>query len=410
MREMIAPREAQSILFDIAQPRETLVLPLHSALGYVASEDVRSVHDIPPFTNSAMDGFAVFSSDLSEVTENKPKRLKVIETVAAGGVPSRSIQPGSCIEIMTGALLPRGADSVVMVENTKKENDEVLVFRKVLPGANVRAQGEDVSKGDVILEKGSLLDSARIGLLAATGTPKISVYAKVKVGIVITGNELILPGSQLMPGKIFNSNGFILFSMVREAGAIPVEFGIVSDEREKLIEVVREARSSCDVLISSGGVSAGKFDFVEEVLEKDDWEFLFSSIQQKPGKPMVAARRMSKFFFGLPGNPVSVMVCFELYVRPFLRKKMGISPFTRKWVKGNFAAPYLHKSSRTEWVRVKLHTEGRRVILTPFHYQGSGIIRSMVYADGLAEIPASTGTVSPKDEVNVYLLKEMQTF
>ena len=405
MREMIPPEEAQSMLFDLARPSETTALPLKGALGYVSSGDVHSAYDIPPFTNSAMDGYAVLSADLSGVADDKPARLKVIETVAAGGIPAREVVPGSCIRIMTGAIMPAGADSVVMVERTRREGDDVLILDAVSPGTNVREAGEDLSIGDVVVKEGDELNPARIGLLAATGVPRVLVYRKPKVAVVITGDELIDPGSLLAPGKIFNSNGYILLSMIREAGAVPVEFGIVRDDVAELRTAFTEAFSSCDVVISSGGVSAGEFDYVEGAVQETGGEFLFSSIRQKPGKPMVAARAGSTFFFGLPGNPVSVMVCFELYVRPFLRKMMGFSPFLRRWVKGSFIASYNHTGSRTEWVRVKVGGGEGKYVLDPFHYQGSGVISSMEYADALAKVPADARVVDPDDILDVYMLR-----
>ena len=405
MREMIPPDEAQSMLSGLALPSKTAALPLTGALGYVASGDVRSAHDIPPFTNSAMDGYAVLSSDLSAVDGNNPARLKVIETVAAGGVPSRAVKPGSCVQIMTGALMPAGADSVVMVERTRREGDDVIILDAVSPGTNVREAGEDLTSGEVVVKRGDELNPARIGLLAATGVSRISVYTKPKVAVIITGDELIEPGSLLVPGKIFNSNGYILLSMIREAGAVPVEFGIVGDDVAALRAAFTDAFSSCDVVISSGGVSAGEFDYVEEAVQETGGEFLFSSIRQKPGKPMVAARAGSTFFFGLPGNPVSVMVCFELYVRPFLRKMMGHGSFMRRWVKGSFIAPYNHRGARTEWVRVGIDREEGKYLLDPFHYQGSGVISSMVYADALAKVPADAVVVDPGEVLDVYMLR-----
>jgi molybdopterin molybdotransferase len=405
MGEMILPEKAQSILFDLATPLPPITIPIINGLDYITAEDVCAAYDIPPFTNSAMDGFAVHSPDTAGATPDSPARLHILETVAAGDMPACPVRSGSCTQIMTGAAMPDGADSVVMVEKTRIENGYVLIFEEASSGINVREAGEDVRKGTTLVEKGTALTPPAIGLLAATGVERISVYPRPKTGILITGNELVQPGTPLSPGKIYNSNGCILFALVRETGAIPVEFGVVEDSREGLQFVMEEALSKCDVVISSGGVSAGKFDYVEDVLRGIGSEILFTSVKQKPGKPMVGAIRGVKPYFGLPGNPVSAMVCFELYARPFLRKMMGWSRYLKSWTKGFFIEPYHHTGSRFEWVRVRIAEKDGRNLLDPYPSQGSGIISSMTSADGLARVDADARIVTPDDEIDVYMLR-----
>jgi len=403
---MIDFQTARDRMLQLAQPLEPTSAPLRDILGLVASEDVRALHEVPPFTNSAMDGYAVRFEGVADASMNRPTRLKVLEFLAAGTTAAAAVEPGTAMKIMTGAPMPPGADAVVMVEVTREENGEVLIGSPVRKEENVRAAGEDMKSGEIVVHEGQEMIPARIGLCAAVGHAKVPVFPRPRVGIVITGDELVEPGEPLSPGKIHNSNAYSLYAQVLETGAVPVEFGVVPDDREGLVKVFSEAFATCHVVASSGGVSMGDLDMVEEAAGAVGARLLFDAVAQKPGKPLVGGQAGNTLFFGLPGNPVSVMVCFEVYVRPVLRKMMGHRELFRPRATGYFPKGYRKKPGRMEWVRVRVRErEGDGLLIEPSAPQGSGILRSMVLGQGLAEVPKEVSELGPSDPVTVHLFE-----
>ncbi|MDP2938546.1 MAG: molybdopterin molybdotransferase MoeA, partial [Candidatus Omnitrophota bacterium] len=331
-------------------------IKLTDALGRVLAEDIHSDSDIPGFDNSAMDGYAVKTVDLKGASKNNPKVLETIDDLKAGDNPRKKLENNQAIRIMTGALIPKGADSVVMVEDTKKvmgdrlwvigknlkpktENltpEFVEILKEIKPGENIRKAGEDVKKGELVIPCGTLLKSAHIGLLASLGKAKVGVTRKPKVAILATGDEVVDVGEKLKPGKIRSSNTYTLYTQIIKSGGIPKNLGIVKDrplELEKKIKLGLD----CDLILTSGGVSVGDYDLVKVILAKIGTNIKFWKIAMRPGKPLVfgtlsATRRggSAKNFggkgilvFGLPGNPVSSMVSFEIFVRPAILKMLG---------------------------------------------------------------------------------------
>jgi molybdopterin molybdotransferase len=401
---LIDLEEARKIILDSIKPLEVITVPLEDSLGLVLAEDIYSDIDIPPFTNSAMDGFAVRASDTRGASKDKPVSLEVKEDLPAGYVASAKVTPGSAIKIMTGAPLPLGADAVIRVEDTSSEQGRVLVFREVREGANVREAGEDVKKGELVIGAGSRIGTAEFGMLASLGRSKVIVRRQPRVGIIATGDELIGLDEEIRPGKIRDSNSFSLIALVQECKGIPVPLGIVRDERERLIEVIRGNLSKVDLFITSGGVSVGDYDIVKDVLVELG-EMSFWKVAMKPGKPLAFGFIKDKPLFGLPGNPVAVMVSFEQFVRPSILKMMGKSQLFRPEIEATLVEDIKKKPGRLHLVRVHVFQKNGSFYVKSTGPQGSGILKSMVLANGLALIPRETTVVKAGEKVRVQMLK-----
>ena len=407
---MISPQDAQQKMLHFARPLSPVKAPLKKALGLVLAEPIVPVDDSPPFDNSAKDGYAVRAADLAQADKSAPCRLKVIETIPAGSAPVKRVTAGTASRIMTGAPMPDGADAVVMVEDTASQDDVVMIYKTAAAGQEIRRKGEDLKRGVSTLERGCLINPARIGLAAAAGRLELTVFPRPKVGILVTGEELVEPGQLLAHGKIRNSNRYALYGQVLEAGAIPVEYGIVRDDRSELEAAIARAINECDIVITSGGVSMGNFDYVIESAQAAGVTIHFTKVAQRPGKPMVGGSSDRALFFGLPGNPVSVMVCFEVFVRPAIRKMLGRKNLFRPTITGIFEEPYTKVRWLHFWTRVLVRKQDDRVLVRPAANQRSDILRSMAFGNGLAEIPADWQSVRVGDPVVVHLLDASLSF
>ncbi len=379
------------------------VVGLPAALGRVLAEPVVAGRDVPPWPNSSMDGYAIRSADTTGATPARPVRLELLGAIAAGAVAERPVGPGEAYRILTGAPLPAGADAVIPQEEVRQEPGVLLVPRPVQPGEYVRAQGEDIRAGEVVLGTGTPLDPAALGVLAALGRSLVRVYQRPRVAILATGDELVDLGERPGPGQVPNSNTYTLAGQVREAGAIPVPLGIARDTREELAERIRWGLGA-DVVVSSAGVSVGDRDLVRAALERLGAELEFWQVNMRPGKPLTFGRLGGRPFFGLPGNPVSAMVTFELFVRPALRRMAGHARLLRPRVRARAAVAFDNPGSRWGYLRVRLAVEGGEVMARLTGEQGSGILRSMLLADGLAVV-APDSRVAPGDPVEVILLR-----
>ncbi len=321
MRELISYTEALQAVLAAAPSVATESISSYSAFGRVIAEDVTARDNVPPFNNSAMDGFAVIHTDLA----NTPSTLTIVDDIPAGGLPSRAIAPGLCARIMTGAPIPEGATAIVPIEWTNVEGDSVTIHTAPEDGQHVRLAGADIGSGQVVLSAGTSITPPVSGLLAATGHSMVSVAVRPVVAVVATGDEIVDAGEDLGPGKIRNSNGPALAAQVLASGAHVLGPVVARDSRlavEEVLDTIHEA----DVFVFAGGVSVGDYDFVQEALEKRGMETVFWRVRQRPGKPLLFGTMQGKPVFGLPGNPVSASVCFEMYVRPLLRKALGASP------------------------------------------------------------------------------------
>ena len=371
------------------------------SLGRVLAEPIVSRREIPPWANSSMDGYAVRAED-----SGTGATLSVVGRVEAGALPSRAIGRGEAMRIFTGAPLPPGADAVVPQEDVEATNGRVTLTGAVDRAAYVRPAGEDVRVGDRVLEPGVTLRAAEVGLLATLGYGQVCVYRRPRVAILSTGNELADLGTEPGPGQIPNTNTYSLIAQVLETGGVTISLGVAPDRLEAIEERVRRAKDA-DVILSSAGVSVGELDLVREAFMRAGAELHLWKVSMRPGKPITFGSLGDRAVFGLPGNPVSAMVTFELFVRPALLKMSGRARLTRPRVRARALAPIPNPGARRGYLRVHLETtEDGMLGARLTGEQGSAILRSMVAADGLAVIPGDT-TVAPGQNVDVIVLREL---
>lgn len=379
-QRMLTVDEALEYIRSAVRRLEPKRLALADILGLVLAEEIVAWEDLPPFANSAMDGYAVASADIFDA----PCILKVLEELPAGRWPDLPLGPGCAARIMTGAPLPRGANAVVRVEWTQPRDDgAVLIQRAVTAGHDVRPAGEDVQRGATVLRQGALLRPAEIAMLAALGRTDALVFPRPSVAVVTTGNELVEPGHPLPPGHIRNSNRYALAAQVAWAGGRVGPVVHVPDKSEPVEQALREC-AKADVILTSGGVSVGDFDLVKEALARVG-EIRFWQVAIRPGKPLVFGEIEGKPLFGLPGNPVSSMVAFEVFVRPALDRMRGLAP--RPLVRGRLAKSVSHKPDRRTYLRSRVVADKGVTLVYPAPAQGSGQISSVVQANALAVIP-----------------------
>ena len=357
-----------------------------AALGRVAAEDVVSRRAVPAAPYSAMDGYAIRHTDVSAA----PARLRVVAVEPAGTVVSTVVEPGTAVKLFTGSVIPSGADAVVRIEDCEEEGERLVVRTPVPHGANIRATGEDVEPGQVVLARGTVLGPADVGVLASVGRSTVLVHQRPRVAILSTGSELIEVDDVPGPGQVVNSNAYGLAAAVREAGGEPVVLAIAPDRLDDIRASVAEA-ARADVVVSTGGVSVGDLDFVKDALEAASFERVFWRVAQKPGKPLLFGRLAGRHFFGLPGNPVSALVCFALYVRPALRRLQGHRRVHLPVVQARLAAPVRKTRGLTEFVRVSLSDGPDGPIATASRSQSSGVLTALGSGAGLlvgaAELP-----------------------
>ena len=384
------------ILGQIA-PLPSLALPLLDARGCVLAEDLFAPQAVPPFDNSSMDGFAVRAADLARL----PATLPIQGDIPAGALSLPTLTPGQALRIMTGAPVPPGADTVVPVEDTEARGEDVAFLQPFEPGQNIRRAGEDVPAGSLVVASGSLVRPAEVGMAAVVGRASVRVHPRPRVAIISTGDELVEPGELLQSGQIYNSNAYALAAQVAEAGGVVTHRLHARDTADSLREAF-DACAGADVLLTSGGVSVGDYDFVKAVFaERGTMDFWRVAI--RPGKPVAFGRWGETVFFGLPGNPVSSMVTFELFVRPALRRLRGLAEPSRPTVTARLTEDAGHTMGRQSYQRAVVTPEGGGYSVTPVSKQGSGMMRSMVLANALLVIPADVSII-PAGGVGTVLL------
>ena len=390
--------------------------PILDCLGQVLAEDVYATVDIPPLDNSAMDGYAVRSEDTCGATEQSPRFLHVIDTVAAGSISEYEVKPGTAIRIMTGAPVPKGADSIVRFEDTDEAQrkgvaDEIGVLREVEPGRDTRRVGEDISQGSLVLSRGMVIRPSEIGVLASLGRSTVKVIRRPVVAILATGNELVDTSEPLPRGKIYNSNSYSVAALVLRYGGIPRILGIALDSESSLVAGLRRGVDA-DMLITTGGVSMGDYDVVKDVLAKQG-EITFWTVRMKPGKPLAfgTIKGHSKAgvtrnipHLGLPGNPVSAMVTFELFARSAILKMMGKKNLAKPTVEAVIEAPIVNSDGRRIFARAVVEKRGGQYFAQLTGPQGSGILTSMSQANGLVVVSEDKSRVEAGDVVPVMML------
>lgn len=401
---MLSVDEARRRVLDSIPRLEAEEVPLLDALGMTLAEDVVAEGDMPPFDNSAMDGYAVRGEDVAGASPERPVELRILGDLPAGYVTELRVGKGEALRIMTGAPLPEGADAVVPVEQTRSEGDRVLIMEEVSRGDNVRRAGEDVKTGEKVIPAGTVIGPAELGMLASLGYARVRCFRRAVVGIISTGDELVGVEEELLPGKIRDSNSYIIHGMVREAGGEPLRLGVVRDDAALLERTILDNLERVDLFVTSGGVSVGDYDVVKDVLGKLG-EMNFWKVAMRPGKPQAFGHIRGKPLFGLPGNPVSVMVSFEQFVRPALLKMMGRRELFRPRVTAVADAPLGRRTGRTEFIRVIAEWREGRYHVRPTGPQGSGILKSMVLGNALAVLPEEVGRLEPGSEVQIHLLR-----
>ena len=389
--EMLAVAEAREIILSAVRTLSARAVPLVEALDCVLAQDVASPINLPLWDNSAVDGYAVHSSDVAGANENNPIHLRVTSTVPAGTAAGARLEPQTCARIFTGAPIPEGADAVVMQEDTRPHHEGyIAVEESVEVGENIRCAGDDATKGEIVLRSNRVLGPAQLGLAAAVGLAQLTIYPRPRVGVLVTGAEIIEPGRALRPGQIYDANSYSLGALVKQAGCEPVELGIADDTREDLFEKIDYGLSECDAVITVGGVSVGEYDLVKDVLAELGCEQKFWRIAMRPGKPFVFGARGEKLAFGLPGNPVSAAVTFLILVRPALLKMRGAAEIDLPTVTAEAAEDFVNRGDRVHYMRANLRRDGEKWLAKPMPRQGSHVISSLANADCLVEVPEET--------------------
>ncbi len=406
--ENLSVTNAQQCVLEAVAVQGAESVRLEQSLGCVLAEDIRANRDLPPYDVSAMDGYAVRSVDVAKI----PATLKIIEDIKAGDMPTGIVMTGQCARIMTGAPVPQGADAVIRVEDTQAlTENKVQINVAVKSGNDIRLQGEGMRNGDVVLTAGSEITPGVIGVLATVKCAQVQVVRQPRVAILSTGNELEDMDEPVDPNKIPNSNSYALMAQVQALGIEPALLGIARDDPEELAEYLQRGLHF-DVLLVSGGSSVGVHDYVRPTIEALGVQMKFWRVAMKPGHPVAfgVLQRNSDgtpketFVFGLPGNPVSSMVCFEEFVAPALRRMMGHARLYRRTITARLTHNVKHQAGRTEFIRVTLAKEEGGYTATSTGAQGSGMLLSMAQADGLMVVPADSVGIAAGSEVTVQLL------
>ncbi len=411
---MLSVKEAEVIILNLVQSlnnqHDTEIIDLLEASGRILAKPVTSKLDFPHWDNSAMDGYAVRYTDVQECSTEQPAILEIIEEIPAGYQPQLTVQPGQAARIYTGAVMPNGADTVVMQEVTHRQENQVFI--KAVPKLEefVRRQASYYQAGSELLPAGIKINAPEIAILAASQCNQLSVFRKVKVAILSTGNELVTPEQTLKPGQIVDSNQYALFALVQELGAEPLTLGIVPDEPEALKQVIRNASAKADIIISGGGVSVGEYDYVEQILESLGGKIHVRAVAMKPGKPLTVAtlnNGQSCLYFGLPGNPASALVTFWRFVQPAIKKLSGLN---------NGWQPIFMKAK----ARQELRSDGKRESyvwgkIRPINgiyefeiaggNQASGNLINLAQTNALAVLPVGINLIAPDEETQVLIIR-----
>jgi molybdopterin molybdotransferase len=386
MEALLTLSEALAAVLERARPLPAESVSLDAAVGRVLARDVTSTVDLPPFPSSAMDGFAVRSADT-------PGTLPIVARIAAGWPAPRALEARQAMAIATGGVVPEGADAVIPIEYVVQHDNDVEIPEAAQMGANVRPRGGDVRAGEVVVRAGTRVGPAQIGALAAAGVAEVESAARPRVAVLTTGSELRLPGEPLGPGQIYEANGVMLGAALASAGAVVVPFAAVADD-EDAHRGALERGLEADVLVTSGGVSVGPHDLVRRIEAELGVEEVFWRVAVKPGKPVSFGVRGSTLVFGLPGNPVSSLVCFELFVRPALLALQGALDPGPAFALGELAAPIRRNAQRDEFVRARSRVDGDRVVLEPVLGQESHMIARAAAADALIFAPRGAGELA----------------
>ncbi len=425
-RKLLTLNEAKNLIDNLGlKALGSESVSLLKAHSRVLAEDIVSTFDIPPFDRSTVDGYALKAEDTSGAEENLPVKLRNVGAIGVGELPVISLEKGEAVEIVTGAPIPNGADAVVMVEDTEKKGENVEIFNSVAKNDNVMRKGTDIRKGENVLRRGQPLGSREMGVIAALGKARISVFLVPKVAVLSTGAEVTQPGHDLPPGKIYDINAFSLAGAVLESGGEPIYIGVAPDEKTRLYETLEKAIAQADVVVTSAGVSVGPKDLIPQTIDSlGKPGLVFSGIAVKPGKPTTMALIGKKPVFALPGHPASALLIFHLIVRPVIQRLAGKGASETETIKTLAGTRMFSAKGRRTFVMVNLKRDTlNRVVAEPVETGASGAIMTLAKADGYLEIPENLQFIDENDEVVVtlfnahrdasastgYLLKECNT-
>lgn len=396
----ISLEQALNILMDHVTHGKTERKPLEDCLGLILSEDVYALLDMPPFSRSAQDGYALCSKDSIGATGENPVKLKVTGKIYAGDHLDVQVKPGEAVRIMTGAMVPAGADCVLRQEDTDEGEDVVQIYKEVEPGCSICFKGEEYKKGHTLLHAGTKIDAAALAVASGNGIMELPVYERVKAAVVSSGSEVVEPGTPLTPGKIYNTNTIYMKARLSQLGAKVMMTRTVGDDLEVMAEALKEAADQAELVVTTGGVSVGQKDLTEEALLSIGAKILFHGIAIKPGMPTLAAEKDGVLFIGLSGNPFSAAIPFEMFVREILSLKMGDPDLKLRRETLTAVTGFSKDSRKRRFLRGK--AEGKEVWLPD--QQANGQMRSMVGCNCLIEIPAGSGPVKAGDKVEVLWL------
>jgi len=394
---MVTVKQAKDLLIKNINSLEPISKNLLEAVGYVMEEDIFSPIDLPPFTCSAMDGYAIRSSD---VQGKLPIKLKIKGEIKAGDFKNITVGEGYAFKIFTGAPIPFGTDYVVMQEYTQQEDDFVLIKKNFSKYENIRWKGEEIRKGQKVLSRGTVLNPVVIGFLAIMGIDKVKVIRKPNAYLIVTGSELVIPGTPLKLGKVYDSNSFSIYSALKDMGIERISMVRRGDDFRAIHKAFEKAIAGSDVIIFSGGVSVGKYDFVRELFEKVGVETIFYKVEQKPGKPIYFGRYKGKIIFGLPGNPVSSLVCFYGYVYPAIRKMMGLYPIFLEEKTLSLLKEIRNKGGKVNFLRGMFYSD----TVMPLKYQSSHMLSSFAKSNCLIVVPRNRKLLKKGEKVKVQIL------
>ena len=406
---MLSVEEALAQMLAQISALNVVQLPLSDSLGHVLAQDIVAQEDIPPFANSAMDGFALLSEN-SKPKDGQPPRLRVTGSVAAGYVADHAVEEGTAMRIMTGAPVPAGADSVIQIELTRYDGPQsswVEILEEVAEGNNIRPAGEDMQKGQTVLSRGVEIGAWEIGILATLGIAQVPVIRQPRVAILGTGDEVIDIDQPLAPGKIRNSNSYLLEAAVRAAGAEPHRLGVAHDTVESLRAKLSEA-INYDLILTSGGVSVGDFDLVKDIMQEQG-QVNFWRINMRPGKPVAFGHIGGVPLLGLPGNPVSTAITFELFGRPVLRKMLGHTRLQRQQIEVTVVDGVSDRVMRRHYVRAHVEWKDGQFIAHTTGNQGSHIMTSLLNSNALIIVPEGGTVVKPGDQAKAMMLNWPET-
>ncbi|HEX7393618.1 MAG TPA: gephyrin-like molybdotransferase Glp [Anaerolineaceae bacterium] len=407
---LLSVSEARERILKHFSPLDLQEVSLENALGRVLFENISASIDLPTFSNSGMDGFAVRAADISQAATLLPVELTVVMDIPAGAAPKQVLGAGEAARIMTGAMLPEGADCIIPLENTDRDGQSsaylgqpIKIFRTAHIGEYVRTKGQDMSKGQLVLERGRRLEPQDIGLLATLGIVKVKVIRRPRVAILSSGDEIISPDAPLEPGKIRDSNSFMISALITQAGGEVLRLGVAHDILEAIRDLLDQAASySVDLIITSAGVSVGAFDFVRTAVEKNG-QLEFWRVNMRPGKPLSFGSYKGIPFVGLPGNPVSAYVGFEVFVRPALGRLSGLSNVDHPVTRVTLGEP-IESDERESYLRASLKHENGQTVAYLTSHQGSGNLFSLVLANALLIVPSGVKSLPIGAEVDSWLL------